>query len=131
MLMIRVCHALPGLMLFVALSSGAAEAVPHTRIALDHRRWLINGRLTNPDSAAEGLLMNVRMVNAVFEDRTKHPEFDPEANTARFIARVPEYAAHGVNANNQRFPFHFDGAADDPVFYAELKKLTARGRNQR
>ena len=41
--------------------------------------------------------MNVRMVNAVFEDRNK-PDFDPEANTDRFIARIPDYAAHGVNA---------------------------------
>jgi hypothetical protein len=41
--------------------------------------------------------MNVRMVNAVFEDRNKS-DFDPESNTDRFIARIPDYAAHGVNA---------------------------------
>lgn len=58
---------------------------------------MINDRLTNPGSAAKGLLMNVRMVNATFEDRKK-PEFDPEANTDRFIARIPDYAAQGVNA---------------------------------
>jgi len=29
-----------------------------------------------------------------------------------------------LQRHNQRFPFHFDGAADDPMFYAELKKLT-------
>jgi CubicO group peptidase (beta-lactamase class C family) len=94
----RVCHSLPCLMLLVASLSGAAEAVPHTRIELDHGHWLINGHSTNPGSAAEGLLMNVRMVNAVFEDPSKHPEFDPDANTARFIARLSDYAAHGVNA---------------------------------
>jgi CubicO group peptidase (beta-lactamase class C family) len=85
-------------MLLVGSFAGAAETVPHTRIALDNGRWQINGRTTNPGSAAEGLLMNVRMVNAVFEDPSKHPEFDPDANTARFIARIPDYAAHGVNA---------------------------------
>ena len=69
MLVSRVCHSLLCLMLLVASLSGAAETVPHTRIALDHGRWLINDRPTNPGSAAEGLLMNVRMVNAVFEDR--------------------------------------------------------------
>jgi hypothetical protein len=42
--------------------------------------------------------MNVRMVNAIFEDRARHLEFDSEANTDRFIARIPDYAAQGVNA---------------------------------
>jgi CubicO group peptidase (beta-lactamase class C family) len=97
-LLSRECHLLRCLMLLVASFSGAAEAVPHTRIALDRGRWVLKGRPTNPGSAAEGLLMNVRMVNAVFEDRAEHPEFDPDANTARFIARIPDYAAHGVNA---------------------------------
>ena len=41
--------------------------------------------------------MNVRMVNAVFEDRRK-PDFDPEAITDRFLAHLPDYAAHGVRA---------------------------------
>ena len=75
----------------------AAEPFPHTRVALREGCWLINGRPTNPGSAAEGRLMNVRMVNAVFEDRNRL-EFDPEANTDRFIARLPDYAAQGVNA---------------------------------
>ena len=94
----RVCRLGPFLILVVAWFSGAADAVPHTHIALDRGRWTLNGRPTNPGSTAEGLLMNVRMVNAVFEDRAEHPEFDPEANTARFIARIPDYSAHGVNA---------------------------------
>ena len=42
---------------------------------------------------AEGLLMNVRMVNAVFED-AKRPEFDAEANTDRFIKQVPNTCKH-------------------------------------
>jgi hypothetical protein len=41
--------------------------------------------------------MNVRMVNAVFEDRDK-PDFNAEANTERFIAAIPDYVAHGVDA---------------------------------
>jgi CubicO group peptidase (beta-lactamase class C family) len=41
--------------------------------------------------------MNVRMVNAVFEDRGK-PGFDAEANSNRFITRIADYAAQGVNA---------------------------------
>ena len=41
--------------------------------------------------------MNVRMVNATFEDRHR-ADFDADANTDRFIARIPDYAAHGVRA---------------------------------
>ena len=54
-------------------------------------------RVTNRGTRAEGLLMNVRMVNAVFEDRRK-PDLDPAAITDRFLAQLPDYAAHGVNA---------------------------------
>ena len=75
--------------------AGAAPAA--TSVSLRGDRWLINGEPTNPGSAAEGLLMNVRMVNATFEDRGR-PEFDAGANTDRFIAMIPEYAVHGVNA---------------------------------
>ena len=58
---------------------------------------VLNGDVTHPGTAAEGLLLNVRMVNVVFEDANR-PEFDPEANTAEFISWIPDYAAHGVNA---------------------------------
>jgi len=85
-------------LLLLGAWSGSAESLPRTRVTLDQGRWRINGRPTNPGSPAEGLLLNVRMVNAVFEDRAKRPEFDPAGNTARFIQRIPEYAAQGVNA---------------------------------
>jgi CubicO group peptidase (beta-lactamase class C family) len=72
-----------------------------TEVAIKNGRWHINGAVTNPGSAAEGLLMNVRMVNATFEDRnpeTSKPGFDADANNAEFIAQIPDYARHGVNA---------------------------------
>lgn len=72
-----------------------------TWIALKDARWYINGRLTYTGSGAEGLLMNVRMVNSVFEDRnpdTQREGFDPEANTAAFMAQIPDYVAHGMRA---------------------------------
>jgi hypothetical protein len=81
----------------VASAPAAEVAVRHARIALRDGRWFINDQFTNPGSAAEGLLMNVRMVNATFEDRSK-PEFDAEANADRFISHLDAYAAHGVNA---------------------------------
>lgn len=75
----------------------AEKFEPRTRIAIRGGRWHLNGEVTYPGTRAEGLLVNVRMVNAVFEDR-RRPDFDPEANTDRFIAKIPEYAAHGVRA---------------------------------
>ena len=42
--------------------------------------WQINDQPTYRGTRALGLLMNVRMVNSVFEDRHR-PEFDPDANT--------------------------------------------------
>ncbi|HEY2572670.1 MAG TPA: serine hydrolase, partial [Verrucomicrobiaceae bacterium] len=60
-------------------------------------RWHLNGEVTYPGAPAEGLLMNVRMVNATFEDRNK-PDFDPKANAEKFISHVPDYVAHGVRA---------------------------------
>jgi len=72
-----------------------------TRINLDGTRWTINGEVTYPGTPAQGLLMNVRMVNCIFEDR--NPEtcpagFDSEANTQVFIARLPDYVRAGVRA---------------------------------
>src|SRR5262249_10083022 len=68
-----------------------------TRVGLVQQRWHINGTVTYRGTRAEGLLMNARMVNAVFEDR-KREDFDPEANSDRVVAKIPEYTAHGVRA---------------------------------
>ncbi len=75
----------------------AAAASPSTRVALVNGKWHINGEVTSRGAATEGLLMNVRMVNAVFEDRHR-PDFDAEANTTKFIERLPDYAASGIRA---------------------------------
>jgi len=80
--------------LFFALAQATALA---GEITLSGTRWLIDGQPVNAGTRAEGLLMNVRMVNAVFEDRHR-PEFDAEANTQEFIAQIPAYVASGVNA---------------------------------
>jgi CubicO group peptidase (beta-lactamase class C family) len=67
-------------------------------IATDGDRWLVDGEVTYPGSLAEGLLMNVRMVNAVFEDAGRPSHIDPEANADRFIVHIPDYVASGVRA---------------------------------
>jgi CubicO group peptidase (beta-lactamase class C family) len=68
-----------------------------TRASIRHDRWLLNDAVTYRGARAEGRLMNVRMVNAVFED-ARRPEFDAGANTARFLRGLPDYVAHGVRA---------------------------------
>jgi len=68
-----------------------------TVVSIDGTRWLINGEVTYPGTPAEGLLMNVRMVNSTFEDLNRK-EFDPEANTDRFLKYLPDYVAHGIRA---------------------------------
>ncbi|MFQ5809948.1 MAG: hypothetical protein ACE5JM_10045, partial [Armatimonadota bacterium] len=72
-----------------------------TWVALMDGRWHVDGRTTYPGATAEGLLMNVRMVNCVFEDRndeTRPEGFDPAANTDAFIVQIPDYVAHGMRA---------------------------------
>ena len=56
-----------------------------TRLALDGQRFRLNGALTYHGEPPEGMLLNVRMVNSVFEDDGR-PDFDPEKNTANTSA---------------------------------------------
>ena len=88
---------LAGIVLGAIATPAAAADPPATEVSIRDGLWHINGPVTYPGTKAEGLLMNVRMVNAVFEDRHK-PDLDPAAITDRFLAHVPDYAAHGVDA---------------------------------
>ena len=78
------------------VSYGTAGSV-RTRVSIKDTRWYLNGHLTYSSTQAEGLLMNVRMVNAIFEDR-KRPEFDADKNTDEFISAIPDYSVQGVRA---------------------------------
>ena len=69
----------------------------HTHITIRNARWYLNGQVTYLGTQAEGLLMNVRMVNSVFEDCNRS-DFDPDANTSRFISQIADYVAHGIRA---------------------------------
>jgi CubicO group peptidase (beta-lactamase class C family) len=74
------------------------EAVPRrTQVAVKKDQWFLDNTVTYPMTKAEGLLMNVRMVNAVFED-TRRPDFDAEANTERFVQHIRDYTRHGIRA---------------------------------
>jgi len=87
----------------MAVPITASSDQHRTRVEIIEARWHINGEVTYPGAPAEGLLMNVRMVNSVFEDTGREaqhlPEgFEPDANTGAFIARIPEYVENGVRA---------------------------------
>jgi CubicO group peptidase (beta-lactamase class C family) len=81
----------------LSLTRREALALFAAPLTIRDHRWTINGRLTYPGAPAEGLLLNVRMVNAVFED-TRRPDIDPAANTARFLAALPDYLDCGIRA---------------------------------
>ena len=72
-------------------------ALGSTAVSIKGTQWHINGEVTYPGTRAEGLLMNVRMVNSTFEDANR-PGFDPNQNTSRFLAKIPEYYSYGVRA---------------------------------
>ena len=84
-----------------------------TLITIEGERWLINGRATYAGRAyrswnVEGLLMNSRMTNAVFDDENPvtrglfaYPdtgEWDTDRNTDEFVAMLPACRAHGLLA---------------------------------
>lgn len=79
------------------VAANPATLVARTRVTIDGHRFRINGAITYPGQTAEGLLMNVRMVNSVFED-TNRPWFEPSANTDEFLNRMREYVSLGVRA---------------------------------
>src|SRR4051812_22685229 len=76
----------------VFLSAAPSTIAGETHVSIVDGKWQINGRPTYVGAPAEGLLMNVRVVNAVFED-AKRPDFDADANTDEFIAHIADYVA--------------------------------------
>jgi len=82
-----------GVLLATPVSAGAQR----TQVSIADGHWHLNGRITYPGTPAEGLLMNVRMVNAVFEDKARSG-FNADENTSEFIKKIPVYMAHGICA---------------------------------
>ena len=85
-----------------------------TAVTINGQAFQINGRPTyrgqtfGPDKwKIEGLLMNARMVQGIFDDRNpdtrgnwKYPDgpWDPERNTHEFINAIPYWRQHGLLA---------------------------------
>ena len=101
------------------LSLAAVPVVPRpsraaaskTEISIDGDRFFINGRPTYAGRSykgmrIEGLLMNSRMVQGIFDDQDPvtrlkwaYPDtgrWDPERNTREFIAAMPDWRRHGL-----------------------------------
>src|SRR5205814_5302591 len=89
----------------------AAPLKSKTEIAIERHAFLINGKLTYAGRMyqgrkIEGLLLNTRMVQGIFDDRNPetrrkwaYPDtgrWDPERNTNEFVAAMPEWRRNGV-----------------------------------
>jgi hypothetical protein len=100
-----------------------------TEIQIDGTCFLINGRptyegVTCRGQPVEGLLFNVRAVQATFDDAnpaTRHHwvypdtgEWDPERNVSEFCEALPSWRDHGVLA----FTVNFQGGG--PLFAPEI-----------
>ena len=84
----------------------------NTKLTIDGEDFLINGTRTYAGREyegrrVEGLLMNSRMVQAIFDDlnprtreRWAYPDgdWDPDRNTDEFVAALPVYRDHGLLA---------------------------------
>ena len=90
---------------------GPAPAARQTTVAIDGASFRINGRPTYEGRTwrglrIEGLLMNSRMVQGVFDDLNPetrglwaYPDtkrWDPDRNTREFVSAMPEWRRHGL-----------------------------------
>ncbi len=103
----RDLFALPAL----ALPTRAAAQSGRTTLRIDGQAFRLNDRPTYEgrrfrDAKIEGLLLNTRMVQGIFDDRNPatavkwaYPDtkkWDAARNTREFLAAMPEWKRHGV-----------------------------------
>src|SRR6267378_1005074 len=96
-----------------ALPGAGAETDRGITIAIAGDEFQINGKPTYPGRTwrgrkIQGLLLNSRMVQGIFDDRNpltagqwKYSDtgkWDPERNTREFVAAMPVWRAHGLLA---------------------------------
>ncbi|MBL9200464.1 MAG: hypothetical protein JNL39_08155 [Opitutaceae bacterium] len=93
------------------LTASLDAAAPKTTVSIEGDKFFINGRPTYEGRTwngkkIEGLMMNSRMVQGIFDDlnpetiaRWKYPDtgkWDAERNTREFLAAMPVWRAHGL-----------------------------------
>src|SRR5580765_2550173 len=113
-----------------------AATTPRTEVSIRGEQFLINGKPTYAGRTykgmkIEGLLMNVRAVQAIFDDlnpetRSKwaYPDtkkWDPERNVSEFVAALPEWREHGVQA----FTVNLQGGSPEGYSKAQPWENTA------
>jgi len=101
------------LVVATAVFTATARAASRTSVSITGEGFLMNGKPTYPGRVwnghrIEGLLMNCRMVQGIFDDRNAatvtnwaYPDtgkWDPERNTREFIDAMPEWRRHGLLA---------------------------------
>ncbi|HEX4949915.1 MAG TPA: hypothetical protein VFZ34_24830 [Blastocatellia bacterium] len=94
-------------------AQASLSAAPKTNVSIQGDRFFINGRPTYEGRSykgmkIEGLLMNSRMVQGIYDDRNpetrsrwNYPDtgkWDAERNTREFIAAMPGWRKHGLLA---------------------------------
>src|SRR5687767_4813317 len=97
----------------LALAFRASAAEGQTEVNIDGAAFRINGKLTYEGVTwrghkIEGLLLNARLVQGIFDDRNpetvarwNYPDtgrWDAERNTREFLAAMPEWRRHGLLA---------------------------------
>lgn len=140
-----------------AIPAVSGVAAGRTEVAISGDEFLINHQPTYAGRywhghKVQGLLLNARMVQGVFDDRNSrtakqwaYPDtkkWDPERNTREFIAAMPEWKRHGLLAFTLNLqggsptgyskdqPWHnsafeADGSLD-PKYLARLKRILDR-----
>lgn len=104
-LLLGACGAVPTAVT-QPTSAAAVSGTGHTVVSIQGTKFYINGAITSPGKPAEGLLLNVRMAQAIFDDENSstvnywaYPDthkWDPQRNTDEFVAMIPTYARYGV-----------------------------------
>jgi hypothetical protein len=115
-----------------------AKAAARTEVAIEADGFRINGQPTYAgrrykDLKIEGLLMNSRMIQGIFDDRNPETEskwaypdtgkWDPERNTREFVAAMPEWRRNGLLS----FTVNLQGGSPEGYSKAQPWDNTALG----
>jgi len=134
------------------LPLAAMAANQKTTVSIDGERFKINGKLTYPGSKVEGLLMNSRMVQGIFDDDNQETakrwaykdtgKWDAGRNTKEFLAAMPIWRKSGLLAfainiqggspegYSRQQPWETGGIASDgslkPAYMKRLERILDR-----
>ena len=117
---------------------GAGSTRRRTAVSIQHEQFLINGTPTYAGRTyrgmrIEGLLMNARMVQGIFDDanpatrgKWAYPDnrkWDPERNTHEFVAAMPQWRSFGLLA----FTINLQGGSPEGYSRSQPWENTAIG----